>query len=265
MSRPASYANGFAPRDGMPLYPSLWSGCLGAWSPCLGPTGQFLRDHGRKKNIATRSAASPDLVADWYQSEGLYSYKSTGTNPYWEAAPAANDPLASCGAGEFAIAMWLTYDGTGAYTSLLGNMVTWNPGILLGTVGGNALGWYLGDTTERNTTIPLTPYNTWLHLVVQRSGGTVSHYLNGAAAGTSFANSNSIAGTQGLWIGRCNAFSRYWTGLLDDIRIYDRALNANEMRLLATRRGIAYQLSSSRPPSKSGTINRRRRSLLRVT
>ena len=84
MILPASYANGFAPRDGQPLYPSLWRGCVGSWAPCLGPTGVTLRDwsgFGRHSALTNMDPAS-----DWIASGGRYALDVDGTNDYLLAA-----------------------------------------------------------------------------------------------------------------------------------------------------------------------------------
>jgi hypothetical protein len=52
------------------------------------------------------------------------------------------------------------------------------------------------------------------------------------------------------------------SGSLDDVRIYNRALSANEIRLLATRPGIAYEIAPRRRSSSAVQFNRRRRLLL---
>jgi hypothetical protein len=71
MILPGTYQNGFAPRDGSPLYPELWRGCVGAWNPGLGPTGLTLRDwsgygnHGTLTNITAQNC--------WKISEGRHA------------------------------------------------------------------------------------------------------------------------------------------------------------------------------------------------
>lgn len=68
MILPGRYANGFAPRDGQPLYPELWKGCVGAWNPGLGVTGLTLRDqsgfgrHGTLTNGPTWGVSGKDQV-----------------------------------------------------------------------------------------------------------------------------------------------------------------------------------------------------------
>lgn len=84
MIRPGSYANGFAPRDGRPLYPELWRGCVFAAAPMLGPTGVTLRDwsgFGRHSALTNMDPAS-----DWITSSGRYALDLDGTNDYLFAA-----------------------------------------------------------------------------------------------------------------------------------------------------------------------------------
>ena len=71
MILPASYSNGFAPRDGQPLYPELWRGCVGAWCPSLGPTGLTLRDWSGFGNHGTLTNMDPGT--DWVLSGGRYA------------------------------------------------------------------------------------------------------------------------------------------------------------------------------------------------
>jgi hypothetical protein len=47
-----------------------------------------------------------------------------------------------------------------------------------------------------------------------------------------------------LRIGEGNPGSEYFDGYIDSIDVYSRALSPQEIRLLATRRGIAYELDT---------------------
>ena len=77
MILPASYLNGFAPRDGQPLYPSLWTGCVGAWNPGLGPTGLVLRDQSGFSRHGTLTNG-PTFAA----SGGKYAMSFDGVDDY---------------------------------------------------------------------------------------------------------------------------------------------------------------------------------------
>ena len=77
---PASYANGFAPRDGRPLYPEFSHGLIGNWAPCLGPTGLTLRDWSGRANHGTLTNMVPG--DDWIVSDGRYSLDFDGSNDF---------------------------------------------------------------------------------------------------------------------------------------------------------------------------------------
>ena len=86
-------------------------------------------------------------------------------------------------------------------------------------------------------------------------------YLNGQQEATAnFSNdapsvANQIGGQLSSNFGFSNA-------VIDDVRIYNRALSPQEIRILATRRGIAYEMAPRRRSSSAVQFNRRRRLLL---
>ncbi len=69
----------------------------------------------------------------------------------------------------------------------------------------------------------------WSHVAVVMSGTTVTHYLNGVANGSGTL-STTIADTGGaLRIGSRADDVTMFKGVMDDVRIYNRALNADEI------------------------------------
>ncbi len=100
------------------------------------------------------------------------------------------------------------------------------------TLGGNA-------AEERiNTTVALT-LNTWYHLVVVLNAGspyTGNLYINGTQAGTNAAmtlHASDLGATTGNYIGRSTFTADwYYSGHIDDFRIYNRALSAAEVTAL---------------------------------
>lgn len=78
----------------------------------------------------------------------------------------------------------------------------------------------------------------WHHLAVVRQGGTIQVYTDGApGAGTASGNGalNLYSGNYGapkLMIGT-NPYNQYYSGLIDQFAIYDRALAAAEVQSLA--------------------------------
>jgi len=104
----------------------------------------------------------------------------------------------------------------------------------------------------------------WNHVAWTWRSGTFTIFINGVdskavASGSgsgvvdySLANSFYLGGQSG------NSF----TGKLEDVRIYNRALSANEIALLARRRNIAYERKPLTMPLPAATGNRRRRVLI---
>jgi hypothetical protein len=90
--------------------------------------------------------------------------------------------------------------------------------------------------TVQSFTIPTISINTWYHYTVTRDSGNITRvYLNGIQ---SSSGGKSIAGTF-----TSNAIGRYgdgagpnapyqWQGELDDVRVYNRALSADEIKRL---------------------------------
>jgi hypothetical protein len=69
---------------------------------------------------------------------------------------------------------------------------------------------------------------SWTHVVVTYSGTSVVYYINGATASGGFT-SGPFPGSSGsakLFVGSQNGNSRFFTGAIDDIKIYDEAISA---------------------------------------
>ena len=76
----------------------------------------------------------------------------------------------------------------------------------------------------------------WHQLVLTRQGTTVSLFLDGKQdLSTTYGHTANLFNAADVWIGRsqCSNGSdgtRYYTGLLDEIRVYGRALSCQEIR-----------------------------------
>ncbi len=85
------------------------------------------------------------------------------------------------------------------------------------------------------TSVQPFPYtfqqNTWYHIVLTYASGVASVYVNGARVnGVSYAQGG--AANLPLNIGSSNGTTEYFTGTIDDVRIYNRALSADEISQL---------------------------------
>ena len=257
MILPATYQNGFAPRDGQPLYPSLWRGCVGAWAPCLGPTGLTLRDwsgfgnHGTLTNLTAANC--------WQISEGRYSASlaSASTNRILCQKPVLS------GTGNFTIAAFvnpLSLTGTINEFYIAGNYGVANlTGVEFYGFNGK-LGCYVSSGATFFSTATLAT-GVLSHVAATRLNGTINLYINGV-----FDSSATRAGSIGTsldWcIGNGPDYTAGYGGKIDSVFTCDRALSDLEIRRLASRRGIAYEMAPRRRSSVQVTTNRRRRIII---
>lgn len=260
MVLPGSYANGFAPRDGHPLYPSLWRGCVGAWAPCLGPTGLTLRDwsgyanHGTLTNMTSGS--------DWITDQGRWSLDFDGANDVVTMTPGM-----ITGTSPFTMSAWCRFNATPSFFQ----------GVMMiggGTTGTSAyIGWvssasfgtnnsWGGGGFGRNYGSGITDVTGWHHVLMTSTGGgsqTFTIWVDGKLM-ISGTETITLVSTH-LRIG-ANPSDAFVNGKIDDCRLYNRVLSDGEIKRLASRRGVAYDLAPRRRASVAVQFNRRRRLLI---
>jgi Concanavalin A-like lectin/glucanases superfamily len=106
---------------------------------------------------------------------------------------------------------------TASESYLCGNIVDFAPGG----------GYGVGDLHAcDNATLT---QNTWYYLTVTYDGATIKFYRDGVLQNTS-TPSSSLTADQGLFYIGATAFGEYFTGLIDDIRIYDGALTQTQIQ-----------------------------------
>ena len=233
-------------------YSSLRQGLVGAWCPSLGASGLSLIDrsgfncHGVLKNGATWAPQGINL---------------SGTSQYIEAGD--KDQLTFTGA--FAISLHANIRSVSNYVPLMTKSDFGNnrreflvyidyAGADLGN--GAAIGFVLmntgsfGNRIARTAPIASVPTNAMAHYCAVHDGsktsGGLSVFINGVRVDTLSSNAGAFTGitnqTTPVAIGA--DFNNYPTlgnqlnGIVDDIRLYSRALTLSEIRLLASRRGI---------------------------
>lgn len=88
-------------------------------------------------------------------------------------------------------------------------------------------------TTEPNIEAGSIPLNSWSHVAMTFDAGTGEYdlYLNGAQVLTVNSPGNILATEHGVSIGREESYlGRYFTGLIDELSIYNRALSSSEIQ-----------------------------------
>ena len=256
MILPGTYQNGFAPRDGEPLFPELWDGCVGAWNPGLGPSGLTLRDWSPYKNHGTLT--NMDAGTDCVASQGRYALDFDGVNDFVDPSSAVIVPG---GSGSITIAAHVqprSLANIGIIAAMMqsaNNQPSWmfgyltNGRIYFATTNGNN-----GGAQEWVSTDVIVTVNTMHHLSVSYSwgsGASIRVYANGRSVGGAWGTGNGnvsyTPSTLPATIGRVQhtGVSSFFTinGFLFDVMIFNQHYPASIHSLLASRRGIAYEMA----------------------
>ena len=225
-------------------YPQLWRGRVFGVCPSVqGPTGLNLYDttgrgrHGTLTNM--------DAPTDWVLSQGLYSLDFDGTNDY---VGGFRNIQVSAG---LTISAWFAAGSTSKvrHSIYFGSNADQSPDIYahIEQVSGTTYApnlylsnGYVGVGTS------FTLDSVWHHYAwtLSADAATVRYYQDGKSLGT-VANSRTILqdNDSGSIGGSFALISLGFTALgkIDDVARYSRELTAGEIRLLARRRGIAYE------------------------
>jgi len=228
-----------------------------------GGTLASIYEKGSKLGMEPLDYGDPSLVGSWTFDEGTgsvaYDYSGNNATGSWQGTASGTSGYYSAGkVGSWAGAFdgTSTYVGTSFNSSVLGSsfsLCAWVelfPGggnypesfgttgnnILFGAVGGggskmdiyikNSVGSYT-DTSNSNS----MSLSAW-HFVTGTFDGTNGRvYVDGVLQATTPAG--TAASFSGLMnIGKNLASNSYWNGLIDDVRIYNRALSAAEIQAL---------------------------------
>src|SRR5205823_8390013 len=83
------------------------------------------------------------------------------------------------------------------------------------------------STTTGTTQLPI---NTWTHLASTYDGTTLRLYVNGTQVGSTPTTGNIDVSSGVLRIGGNAIWGEYFSGLIDEVRIYNRALTAAQIQ-----------------------------------
>ncbi len=74
------------------------------------------------------------------------------------------------------------------------------------------------------------PLNTWTHLAMTYDGVALKLYVNGTLIRTTSVSGNIVSSTNPLRIGGNSVWGEYFSGRIDEVRIYNRALSVGEIQ-----------------------------------
>jgi hypothetical protein len=213
-------------------YPELWDGVIGAWAPCLGPTGSRLHDMSRRNNwgtIQNRTAA-----AAWDSQNGQYAVSFNNT-------AGQRISFNQYSLGDFTLSNWVLITSIPA-----GGSVIWDD-----ATSGGFFGWYYTASLvyfrDAGGFVSLSyslPTSRWLHLCATRKGSAITLFVDSVVIGTLTLTGTATISSIGGVDNNNDAFSV--NGLLDDCVIWPFSISQDQVRQL-------YQLG------RGGMLERRRR------
>jgi hypothetical protein len=95
-----------------------------------------------------------------------------------------------------------------------------------GPVGGAVIGGRHHEVSDAGDLAT----GTWTHLALTYDGAALSFYVDGRPVSTTRRTGDIATSTDSLTIGSDPFYGQYFTGLIDEIRIYDTALSARQVR-----------------------------------
>lgn len=225
----------YASRASEARYPQLWQGRVFCVCPSVqGPAGLNVYDTTGRGRHATLN--NMDAPTDWVRNQGLYSLDLDGT------ADNVSFPTITF-SGPFSFSLWCLKrtNGSANEREVLGHATDGN--VWFGFTSTTSL--LSGSASGGKTFSGSITNNTINHVAATRDGGNTARvFINGKESSTGGLSmtGNMPVNLLGQYLNGSSGNAPYsWDGWIDDVAFYNRALTAGEIRLLATRRGIAYE------------------------
>lgn len=173
-----------------------------------------------------------DSTYGWTGSS--YSLDFDGTDDYVEVQHSSSLNIS----GALTISAWVYFDDLSGFPMIVNKRAS----------TGHAYQFYstsnklsFGNGTVATSTTSLST-NTWYHVAVVANSGTATFYLNGSSDGSGSIASTMPTNTEKVWLGGMSWASNYLNGRLDEVAIFNTALNSTQ---------IASMISSNEPADLS--------------
>jgi hypothetical protein len=92
--------------------------------------------------------------------------------------------------------------------------------------------WMNTTSTQSVTGTAQLALNTWTNVAATYDGATLRFYVNGAQAGSKAVTPSMLVSGNPLQIGGNAVWGEYFAGLIDEVRVFNRALTASEISSL---------------------------------
>lgn len=238
-------------KNAAPQAPTGIGGEVGWWCPSLDDAGNgtgVLNDLTGNSNEGTLTNMDP--ATDWFAdtaSGGVRALDFDGVNDYVAISSSPAD-IATASSG-FTYSCWIyvrNWDGptfvfailsTGTQDYRSASFQVYLRKLTFVADNNGAADWAIGVSTPiGNTTLNLSQ---WYHVGLVRQSGVYTVYINGSSDGSVTYNNNLLLNNTSIKIGGHYSANtdNMANGLIDDVRIFSRAITSQEMAILASKRG----------------------------
>ena len=205
------------------------TGLVGAWGFNEGQ-GTTTTDASGSGNHGTLSGAGVTWTASGKNGAAALSFNGSSGNVTVPNASSLN--LNS----SYTLEAWVKPTALSSYQTILIKEATSGCGYWLQTAGtAVSSGFKNGGCREHTSNSPPLAVNQWSHLaaVFDDAANTYTLYINGTAVSTQSETTAPVPNTQALVFGQSGCSScgfERWRGLIDDVRIYNKARTATEVQ-----------------------------------
>jgi len=88
----------------------------------------------------------------------------------------------------------------------------------------------IGGATQYTSGPTANPVNAWTHVALTYDGTILRLHVNGTQVASRAATGAIQATTNPLWIGGNTPYGEYFQGLIDEARVYNRALTQTDIQ-----------------------------------
>ncbi|TXH44123.1 MAG: hypothetical protein E6Q97_33220 [Desulfurellales bacterium] len=236
------------------IHPSLWAGCVGAWLPSSGNSGNTIPCMVGSTSLCIMKGVSGTQNNHYWatnaSNRGGVQIVAQGISAvsYWQVPfriGRVRQASISCWIG----ARYTQTNGTVTATTSNRNLITWWNGSTnaFSLVNNSSSGRLWTDSAWRGTANTVYAQELRHYCFTWGPGKLITVYQDGQVI-HSHTMSNNVPSnlTDNSYIDVGNGFGGNGGVQWDDLRVYNRALSAREVQLLAQRPGVAYQISPRR-------------------
>ena len=207
-----------------------------------------------RARFTATSGGDPSMIAAYSFDEGTgpslldrsgYGHTGTLAGPTWTAAGRFGGALSFDGANDLVnvadsnlldltsamtLEAWVRPTVSTSWRTALFKERSAGLSYALYSAGSAQPSGYISSGPDHSVTGPTAlPTNAWSHLAMTYDGTTMRLYVNGSQVASAPQTAVAMTSNLPLRLGGNTVWSEYFSGLLDDVRIYNRALSAAEI------------------------------------